>query len=234
MVRLMGTGWSPQLLLMAGLHLLQMACPLPADGKLRKASCHTVGKDVEGLVVFMSRGDLVTIQGIIDDLDPGKHGLTINESRNVLETCDQVGAHFNPYGKEHGPSAAENSHLGDLGNVDAPDDLVAQVQLSSRRLQLQGNDIVVSHSSVVYEQPDNYDTGGDVLSKSAGGMTNPVGCGTIMGFGKHAASTAAAFALSLFVSSLVAGLIFATVFMLLSAMFGLRVYIIIPYHPPLS
>lgn len=212
MVRPMAADWSRQSLLVALFQLLQLARPLSADSTLRKASCHIMGKDVEGLLVFMSRGDLVTIRGIIDGLDPGKHGLTINESGNVSENCEHVGAHFNPFGKEHGPSTSENSHLGDLGNVDASDDLVAQIQLSSQRIRLHGNNSIVSRSCVVYEQPDNYGAGGDVVSKSTGGMTNPVGCGIIMGFGKHAASTAAASALPLFLSSLVAELILVAFF----------------------
>ncbi|XP_049513816.1 superoxide dismutase [Cu-Zn]-like [Dermacentor silvarum] len=132
--------------------------------------------------------------------DSGRN--TINESGNVTDNCDAVGAHFNPYGKEHGPATSGNSHLGDLGNVDASDDLIAQVQITSRRLHLYGNDSIVSRSCVVYERPDDYGAKGDVVSKSTGNMGDHVGCGLIRGFGKHAASSAAAFVLPLLLSPL--------------------------------
>ncbi|KAH6944580.1 hypothetical protein HPB50_004103 [Hyalomma asiaticum] len=198
----MDTGLNRRQLLVAVVHLYLLANTVNGDSTLRKASCHIVGKNVQGLLLFMSRGDLVVIRGIIDGLEPGKHGLTINESGNVTDNCDAVGAHFNPYGKEHGPETSDNSHLGDLGNVDASEELIAQVQIISRRLRLHGNESIVSRSCVVYERPDDYGARGDVLSKSTGNMGNPVGCGLIEGFGKHAASRAAVLALPLLLSSL--------------------------------
>lgn len=197
MVHSMSSGLSRRHLLVAVVHLSLLSHAANGDSTLRKASCHIVGKNVEGLLLFMSRGEFVAIRGVIDGLEPGKHGLTINESGNITENCDAVGAHFNPYGKEHGPETSENSHLGDLGNVDASDELIAQVQIISRRLRLHGNESVVSRSCVVYEKPDDYGSKGDVLSKSTGSMGDPVGCGLIQGFGKHAASSASMFAFPL-------------------------------------
>ncbi|XP_065303001.1 superoxide dismutase [Cu-Zn] 5-like [Dermacentor albipictus] len=220
----MGTSVNQRQLLVAVVRLSLLMHAVSGDATLRKASCRIVGKNVEGLLVFMSHGDIVAIRGIIDGLEPGKHGLTVNESGNVTDNCDAVGAHFNPYGKEHGPETSENSHLGDLGNVDATEDLIAVVQKSSRRIRLHGNDSIVSRSCVVYERPDDYGAKGDVLSKSTGNMGDPVGCGLIRGFGKHAASSAPAFALPLRVSPLAAAFVLSA-FLFLDSRLSLSLFL---------
>lgn len=197
------------LLVLALSHLTRPVRPVDTAGKLLKASCNIQGKDVRGLLLFVARGDLVVIRGLIDGLEPGKHGLTINESGNITENCDAVGGHLNPEGKEHGSSTSENSHLGDLGNVDASDDLIVDVHITSTRIRLSGNRSVMSRSCVIYKLPDDYGTKDDGNSKSTGDMGEPVGCGLIKAYSMQGSAKTATLPSPLFVSLLWA-LVFAS------------------------
>ena len=59
------------------------------------------------------------IDGTLDGLSPGKHGLAIHECGDISGGCSTVGGHFNPRNVRHGsPVDGENNrHIGDLGNV---------------------------------------------------------------------------------------------------------------------
>lgn len=46
------------------------------------------------------------IEGVVDGLSPGEHGLAIHETGDVSEGCRSLGGHYNPRGTRHGSPEA--------------------------------------------------------------------------------------------------------------------------------
>ncbi|GIY05280.1 hypothetical protein CDAR_203431 [Caerostris darwini] len=61
--------------------------------------------------------DLCVIDGTIDGLATGEHGIHIHEYGDLSEGCDSIGPHFNPMNSIHGGKEDSERHYGDLGNI---------------------------------------------------------------------------------------------------------------------
>jgi len=73
---------------------------------------------VIGVVRFLQvKDDSCIVDGTIDGLSPGEHGLHIHESGDLSDGCNSVGDHYNPFNKKHGGRDDTERHIGDLGNV---------------------------------------------------------------------------------------------------------------------
>merc|ERR1712025_753381 len=98
------------------------------------------------------------IEGTIDGLSPGQHGLAIHEAGDVSRGCASLGGHFNPRGTRHGsPELNEdNRHVGDLGNVTAGEDGRASFRLTDRLIKVWD---VIGRSVVVASKPDDLGLG---------------------------------------------------------------------------
>src|SRR5262245_1948085 len=79
------------------------------------------GSGVTGVVRITQTADGVTIEGKIEGLKPGLHGFHVHEFGDVSGTADgnSAGSHFNPTQSPHGDKAADQRHVGDLGNLEA-------------------------------------------------------------------------------------------------------------------
>ena len=87
--------------------------------------------------------------GTIVGLSPGKHGFHVHEFGDYTDGCDSAGSHFNPYGKEHGGPDDEERHAGDLGNVVADENGVANVDIVDAQIPLDGPNSIIGRSIVV-------------------------------------------------------------------------------------
>ncbi|RWS11149.1 protein RFT1-like protein [Dinothrombium tinctorium] len=135
---------------------------------------------VTGTVHFKQTGDgPVTVTGEIHGLKPGQHGFHVHEFGDNTNGCTSAGAHFNPYGKEHGAPEDENRHVGDLGNVVADSNGVAKVEITDKHISLQGSLSIVGRSVVVHEDPDDLGRGGHELSKTTGNAGGRLACGVV-------------------------------------------------------
>ncbi|GFS45606.1 copper chaperone for superoxide dismutase [Nephila pilipes] len=61
--------------------------------------------------------DLCIIDGTIDGLSSGEHGLHIHEYGDLSDGCESIGPHFNPTDSTHGGNEDVIRHYGDLGNI---------------------------------------------------------------------------------------------------------------------
>ncbi|WVZ66993.1 hypothetical protein U9M48_016140 [Paspalum notatum var. saurae] len=145
-----------------------------------KAVAVLAGTDVKGTIFFSQEGDgPTTVTGSISGLKPGLHGFHVHALGDTTNGCMSTGPHFNPVGKEHGAPEDENRHAGDLGNVTAGEDGVANVNVTDSQIPLTGPHSIIGRAVVVHADPDDLGKGGHELSKSTGNAGGRLACGII-------------------------------------------------------
>ena len=126
---------------------------------------------------------LTEIQYSISGLTPGqKHALHVHEFQIGTgddKTCLSAGGHWNPEGVNHGGSLDAQRHIGDLGNILANENGVAEGTLLAYA-PLQGNVRGIQGKSVVvHAGTDDLGTGGDDGSRAVGNAGARPACGNI-------------------------------------------------------
>ncbi|KAL7307343.1 hypothetical protein TKK_0000532 [Trichogramma kaykai] len=145
-----------------------------------KAVCVLQG-ECRGTLYFEqnSESEPVKVTGQVTGLNPGLHGFHIHEFGDNTNGCTSAGPHFNPLKKEHGAPTDANRHVGDLGNVKAGTNGVAEVDMTDNQLQLHGAHSILGRTVVVHADPDDLGKGGHELSKTTGNAGGRLGCGVI-------------------------------------------------------
>lgn len=134
---------------------------------------------VKGVVRFVQTDDdTCVVDGTLDGLAPGLHGLHIHECGDISQGCESVGGHYNPRNTRHGSPTDEETerHAGDLGNVEAGPDGRARFRLTDNVLKVWD---VIGRSVVVTEQPDDLGRGNHPRSAADGNSGNRLACGII-------------------------------------------------------
>ncbi|XP_075597608.1 copper chaperone for superoxide dismutase isoform X2 [Balearica regulorum gibbericeps] len=91
---------------------------------------------VRGLVRFLQVSPTrCLVDGAIDGLPPGPHGLHVHEFGDLSRPCDSCGGHFNPDGECHGGPQDQHRHVGDLGNIWADAEGRASFRMEDSRLK---------------------------------------------------------------------------------------------------
>ena len=133
---------------------------------------------VEGTILFKQQANGPTlIVGKITGLTPGEHGFHIHEFGDLSQGCESAGGHYNPDGVDHGD--LEQGHVGDLGNITADEDGVANISIVAKRVDLTGERSVVGRAVVVHSDQDDLGQGGDAESLKTGNAGNRLACGVI-------------------------------------------------------
>ena len=117
------------------------------------------------------------IVGKITGLAPGKHGFHIHEFGDLSDGCDSAGAHYNPDEVNHGD--LDKGHVGDLGNVVAGTDGIADFTIIAKRVNLIGYRSVIGRSIVIHSEEDDLGKGGDQESLKTGNAGKRLACGVI-------------------------------------------------------
>ncbi|KZV37902.1 superoxide dismutase [Dorcoceras hygrometricum] len=117
------------------------------------------------------------VKGRISGLSPGLHAFHIHAHGDTTNGCISTGPHFNPLKKDHGSPADEERHAGDLGNIVAGSDGVAEISITDKQIPLSGEHSILGRAVVVHADPDDLGRGGHELSKTTGNAGARVGCG---------------------------------------------------------
>ncbi|KAL6523174.1 hypothetical protein OROGR_016777 [Orobanche gracilis] len=135
---------------------------------------------VKGFVQFFqqSAGD-THVEGSISGLSPGFHGIHIHALGDTTNGCNSTGPHFNPLNKDHGSPLEDEPHAGDLGNIVAGSNGVADISITDGQIPLIGQHSILGRAVVVHAGPDDLGKGGHELSKTTGNAGARVGCGII-------------------------------------------------------
>ncbi|KAL1286898.1 CCS [Ovibos moschatus] len=132
---------------------------------------------VQGVVRFLQlTPERCLIEGTIDGLQPGLHGLHVHQFGDLTRNCNSCGDHFNPDGMSHGGPQDFERHRGDLGNVRADESGRAIFRIEDEQLKVWD---VIGRSLVVDEGEDDLGRGGHPLSKITGNSGERLACGII-------------------------------------------------------
>ena len=133
---------------------------------------------VKGTILLMQKpGTPTLIKGRIQGLKPGEHGFHIHEFGDMSDGCASMGGHYNPDGVDHGD--LEEGHVGDLENVTANEDGIADFTIVAKRVDLMGDRSVVGRGIVIHADRDDLGQGGDAESKKTGNAGDRLACGVI-------------------------------------------------------
>ncbi|KAL2511190.1 Superoxide dismutase [Cu-Zn] 2 [Abeliophyllum distichum] len=136
--------------------------------------------NVEGVVILTQEADGPTNVNVrVTGLTPGKHGFHLHEFGDTTNGCISTGPHFNPNGKTHGAPEDEVRHAGDLGNIVADTNGVAEATIVDNQIPLSGPHSVVGRAFVVHELEDDLGKGGHELSLSTGNAGGRLACGVV-------------------------------------------------------
>ncbi|XP_055500466.1 superoxide dismutase [Cu-Zn]-like isoform X1 [Leucoraja erinacea] len=159
---------------------------------------------VVGSVAFESQGNgKVLIKGIITGLTRGKHGLHVCAFGNLFNGYHSIGPHFNPRKTTHGGQQDEVSmgshlgtfylgeylktnrillsarHVGDLGNIEANEEGVAEFQVEDHLLSLSGTESIIGRALVIRAEEDDLGKGVNEESLATGNATTGLAWGVI-------------------------------------------------------
>ncbi|KAE8680421.1 Superoxide dismutase [Hibiscus syriacus] len=135
---------------------------------------------VEGVVTLTQEDDGPTTVNVrITGLTPGPHGFHLHEYGDTTNGCMSTGAHFNPNKMTHGAPEDEVRHAGDLGNIIANADGVAEATIVDNQIPLSGPNAVVGRALVVHELEDDLGKGGHELSLTTGNAGGRLACGVV-------------------------------------------------------
>ncbi|XP_067013336.1 copper chaperone for superoxide dismutase [Anabrus simplex] len=135
--------------------------------------------DVKGVVRFVQVDeDTCVVDGTLDGLSPGPHGLHVHECGDLSQGCDSIGEHFNPYKTQHGSPKDEPQmrHAGDLGNITADENGRATFRLTDRVLKVWD---LIGRSVAVTEKEDDLGRGNSPESTVNGNSGTRLACGII-------------------------------------------------------
>ncbi|CAO2831873.1 unnamed protein product [Amaranthus hypochondriacus] len=149
-------------------------------GTLKAVAVISGSDNIKGFLHFIQDSSGVThVKGKITGLTPGRHGFHIHALGDTTNGCNSTGPHFNPMKKDHGAPFDAERHAGDLGNIVAGKDGVADISISDSQIPLSGQHSILGRAVVVHADPDDLGRGGHELSKTTGNAGARVGCGII-------------------------------------------------------
>lgn len=119
----------------------------------------TADNEALGIVTFTKVDDGIRVEGRIENLSPGKHGFHVHQYGDLRKADGtSAGGHFDPEGKPHGGPGDEMRHIGDLGNIEADENGVAEFSFTDKHLQLDGPASIIGRGLIVHAGEDDLES----------------------------------------------------------------------------
>jgi len=135
---------------------------------------------VQGVLTFSQLPNGATrITGQITKLPSGPHGFHIHEKGDLRNLCGSAGGHFNPESKNHGAPTDAVRHAGDLGNIIADENGIANVDITDQIIKFEGPFSIIRRAVVIHENADDLGKGGDDESLRTGKAGKRIACAII-------------------------------------------------------
>ncbi|MFI5183374.1 MAG: superoxide dismutase family protein, partial [Vicinamibacteria bacterium] len=134
----------------------------------------TQGNSVEGKATFSKAEGGVKVNVHVTGLTPGKHGFHIHEFGDCSAADGaSAGGQFNPSAEPHGAPGDAHRHTGDLGNIEANAEGVADVEYTDTRAAFDGPSSILGHGVIVHAGAD------DLKTQPTGNAGGRLACGVI-------------------------------------------------------
>lgn len=147
------------------------------DNGVTKAICvlqPTAGNNVSGTITFTKTDAGMLVKAEVSGLTPGKHGFHIHQYGDLTAPDGtSAGGHFNPEGHEHGAPHGEMRHVGDLGNLEANEQGVADYEMTYPSMTFNGAESILGRGIIVHADED------DLVSQPTGAAGKRVAIGVI-------------------------------------------------------
>lgn len=157
-----------------------------AEDKPVKAVAYLTGDTIRGAVYFSQSGcgQPVLVEVNVTGLTVGDHGFHIHERGDLTDGCTSLGAHYNPDKLNHGAPKDEIRHVGDLGNIRADANGVANTAFSDSLITLMGSRSIIGRGVIVHQDVDDLGKGGNADSLKTGNAGARAACG-VVGFAEE-------------------------------------------------
>jgi len=141
---------------------------------------------IKGKVYFTQdlENNKVIININISGLNPNsKHGFHVHECGDISDKCESMCAHFNPFNKNHGSPASEERHVGDLGNLIADVNGIANYKQEDNVIKLEGECNIIGRGLIIHADEDDCGLGNEKDSLTIGHAGKRIAC-AIIGYAK--------------------------------------------------
>lgn len=132
---------------------------------------------VSGTVIFTENEGIVSMEGTLSGLTPGKHAIHIHEIGDcTAEDGASAGGHWNPTDEDHGVWGTAPFHRGDIGNIEVDAQGIGTISRDTDLWCITCDDStknIVGKAIIIHEGID------DFTSQPSGAAGKRVGCGAI-------------------------------------------------------
>ena len=128
----------------------------------------TQGNKTAGTIKFTQEGEKVKVVARVTGLTPGqKHAFHIHEFGDASSTDgSSAGGHYNPEGHAHGLPDKSERHAGDLGNLQANNEGVAEYTVTVENISIAGvKNPIIGRGVIVHAK---HDDGGQPVGNAGG------------------------------------------------------------------
>jgi Cu-Zn family superoxide dismutase len=154
--------------------ILAVGAPASAGSKAVAILKPAAGGNVAGTIGFAAVEGGVRVSGRVTGLSPGTHGFHVHEKGDCSAAdFTSAGGHLNPTGDPHAGPTDPKRHAGDMGNIEANKDGVAEINYLDPKLSFEGASSVVGKGVVVHANAD------DLKTQPTGNAGGRVACGVV-------------------------------------------------------
>ena len=132
---------------------------------------------VQGYILFTQKGKFVKISIELKGLSQNfSHGFHIHNSGDLRRGCDSCCSHYNPDDTKHGGLEDEESHAGDLGNINTDSKGVCIMEFKTEKFFVEE---IIGRSIVIHEGTDDLGKGTNKESLKTGNSGKRIACAVI-------------------------------------------------------
>lgn len=150
----------------------------PEDEQIEVQLMDSTGEQI-GVSHLTPQGDGIEVHVRVSNLEPGsEHGLHFHETGTCEPpSFESAGGHFNPTNAQHGLDNPQGPHLGDMPNIRAGDDGVADTTFVKPNTMLRGDSTSLQRPGgialMVHAGPD------DMQTDPSGDSGSRIACGVV-------------------------------------------------------